>query len=157
MLRSIAVTAVALLLLWLPAGLQAQTLPGYRPDHDAARAQFRSYVLGEFQEVLGEWLDAVQSREPERAARLYAEDAFLQLDEPARGTAQVEAELVRWVRAVDGIQAGLADFDASGSLAYGTVRVIIDGSPADRQGIMLLVLRRAGGDWKIRAHTLSVD
>ena len=134
----------------------AQTTPGYRGDYDAARAQFRAYALGEFQDVLARWLEAVNAGDAETAARLYTPDAFVHLERPANGPAEAEATLRDWLGHLDEVRIGLADFDASGNLAYGSVRVQLfgSGSAGDADGTMTFVMRKEGRDWMIRSQML---
>lgn len=137
------------------APASAQVTPGYRGDHDAATAQYRSYALGEFQNVMAEWLEAVNAGDVEAAAALYTEDAFIHLEHPAN-IDQTEASLRAWLDDVDGVRIGLSDFDASGNLSYGSVRVQLlgSGSRGDVDGTMTFILRKQGRDWRIRSQML---
>ena len=134
----------------------AQTLPGFRGDYDAARAQFRAYALGEFHEILNEWVAAVNARETERALELYAPSAYVQLDERATNREAAREVLEEWVQSIDVIRVGLRDFDASGSMSYGMLNVIINAADPDENGqaVMLFVMKRDGDGWKIRSQTL---
>lgn len=138
------------------APASAQVTPGYRGDHDAASAQFRSYALGEFQNVMAQWLEAVNAGDVEAVAALYTEDAFIHLERPANGINETEASLRAWLDRFDGVRIGLSDFDASGNLSYGSVRVQLLGSGArgDVDGTMTFILRKHGRDWRIRSQML---
>lgn len=147
---------LAAVLLAGAAPAAAQTLPGFRGDYDAARAQFRAYALGEFHEVLNEWVAAVNARETERALDLYVPAAYVQLDDRATSREAAREVLEEWIRSIDVIRVGLRDFDASGSMSYGMLNVIINASDPEQDGqaVMLFVMKRDGGDWKIRSQTL---
>ena len=134
----------------------AQNLPGYDNDFDQARAQYRAYAIGEFQEVLSGWLEAVQEHDARRAAEFYSEDGFVYLGEEAIGRADVEGALARWLGRVDAIQTGMRDFDASGSMSYATLNLMVNAAdPADDgPGTMMLVLTKERGGWKIRSQTV---
>ena len=148
-----------LLALLLAAPAAGQRVPGFEGDYDAAAAQFRAYALENFQQVLGEWVEAVNRHEVDAAVRLYAENAHVQLEGPAQGRDAARQALADWLEGVDAIQVGLADFDASGTMSYGSVRIVIDGagSGRDADGTLLVVLKRRGRDWEIRSQTLMVD
>lgn len=149
-------TTVLLLALSATAPAFAQVVPIPKSDFDEAAAQYRSYALGEFQEVVQSWVGAVNDGAPERAARLYTEDAYLDIQAPARGREAVRDLLRNWTAEVRHVQVGLSDFDASGNMAYGTLQARV--SPVDgstRTATLLLVMRKEGRDWRIRAQTLS--
>ena len=133
-----------------------QNLPGYDNDFDQARAQYRAYAIGEFQEVLAGWLEAVEAHDAHRAAEYYAEDGFVYLGEEASGRADVEHALERWLVRVDGIQTGMRDFDASGSMSYATLNLVVNAADPedDGPGTMMLVLTKERGGWKIRSQTV---
>lgn len=141
----------------LAPALAGQVVPIPKSDFDEAAAQYRSYALGEFQSVVNSWVEAVNAGSAEGAARLYTEDAYLDIEEPARGREAVRALLRAWTREVSHLQVGLSDFDASGNMAYGTLQVRL--SPTEgstRSGTLLLVMRKEGRSWRIRAQTLSL-
>jgi hypothetical protein len=61
---------------------------------------------------------------------------------------------------VAGLQVGLADFEGSSKVSYGSVHVRVTpvGSGDIEGGTMLLILRREGQDtWKIRSQTLLLE
>ena len=149
--------AILLGLLASAGSLAGQVVPIPKSDFDEAAAQYRSYALGEFQAVVESWVGAVNDGSPERAARLYTEDAYLDIQQPARGREAVRDLLRSWTSQVSHLQVGLSDFDASGNMAYGTLQVRV--SPVDgrtRTGTLLLVMRKQGRDWRIRAQTLTL-
>ena len=150
--------AAALLL--LAPGLRAaagQTVPVPRSDFEEAAAQYRGYALGEFTEVVEEWVDAVNAGHPERALGLYTEDAYMEIEGPARGREAIETLLRGWGPGIDHIQVGLSDFDASGNMSYGTLQVrITPEGGSTRSGTLLLVMRKHGRSWRIRALTLTL-
>lgn len=151
------VVAVTMVLGATPA--LAQVIPGYRDDYDASQLQFRAYAMAEFQGVLAEWIEAVNAGDARAAARLYTEDAFVHLDRPMNGEDAARASLEAWLDHVEGVRAGLSDFDASGNLAYGSARVQLEGagSGGTVDGTMTFVMRRDGRTWKIRSQTLVVN
>jgi ketosteroid isomerase-like protein len=134
----------------------AQNLPGYDNDFDQARAQYRAYAIGEFQQVLTGWLKAIEEHDAHRAAEFYSEDGFVYLGEEAIGRADVEGALERWLGRLDGIQTGMRDFDASGSMSYATLNLMVNAADpdADGPGTMMLVLTKERGGWKIRSQTV---
>lgn len=133
----------------------AQMTPGYRGDRDEVLSEFRAKTLNEFQAVLGAWVRAVNDGDVDAASELYAADAFIHLD-GASGPGEVRAVLEEWLRAVPELRVGLSDFDVSGELAYGSVRVqLLDsGSAPPTDGIMAIVMRRHGRDWRIRSQVI---
>lgn len=147
-----------ILLLSTTSVLAAQMTPGYRGDRDQVRAEFRAKTLNEFQEVLGAWVRAVNADDVDAAALLYAEDAFVHLDGPS-SSGEVKAVLERWLPAVPQLRVGLSDFDVSGELAYGSVRLQLlgPGSAGPTDGIMAVVMRRHGRDWLIRSQVMVTD
>lgn len=147
------------LLLAAAAPATAQNLPGYQGDYDAAAAQFRAYALGHFQSVLAEWVEAVNEGDIDRAMGLYADDAWVDFGGPTTGRDAAREALGRWVEGVDGIQVGLGDFDASGTMSYGSVRIVINAAPPreDTDGSLVLILKKQGRDWRIRSQALVLD
>lgn len=139
--------------------LHAQVMPGYRGDHDESRAQFRAYALQEFHAVLADWIEAANADDVDAAFRLYTGDAFLQLDRPTSGRAEGRGSLEAWLDAIDEVRAGLSDFDASGNLAYGSVRVqlLVPGPGSVVEGTMMFLLRKEGRDWRIRSQVWVAD
>lgn len=136
----------------------AQLTPGYRGDRDRMLAEFRAETLNAFQEVLGEWVRAVNDEDAEAAAGLYAEDAFVHLGGTA-GPGEVSALLEQWLPRVPQLRVGLSDFDVSGEVAYGSVRVqfLGSGSAPDIDGVMAVVMRRHGHNWRIRSQVMVTD
>lgn len=151
------VYATALLLLCTAAPAYGQVVPIPRSDFEEAAAQYRSYALQEFQGVVEKWVGAVNAGEPDRAVRLYTEDSYAEIEEPARGRLAIQELLREWSEGVRSVQVGLSDFDASGSMSYGTLQIRVspeEGSP--RTGVLLLVMRKEGRAWRIRAQTLTL-
>jgi ketosteroid isomerase-like protein len=136
-----------------------QNLPGYHGDYDAADAQYRAYALNAFQEVLAGWAEAVNDGDVEAASRYYADEVTAFFDRPATGAQDVRAALAEWIERIDGFRLGLSDFDASGSMSYGAVKVVVNGAdPADNgDGTLVMVLKRRGRDWEIRSQTLVMS
>lgn len=136
----------------------AQMIPGYHGNRDQVRSEFRARVLNEFQEVMGAWVRAVNDEDADAAARLYAPDALVHLH-GASGPGDVRAILEEWLPRVPQIRVGLSDFDVSGELAYGSVRVqfLGSGSDADTDGVMAVLMRRHGRDWRIRSQVMVAD
>lgn len=148
-----AVLLFATILIATPAA--AQTVPGYQGDHDSARAQYRAYAIGEFQKVFSGWLEAVQAGDARAAARFYTDDAFVHIGETAQGQGNVLPVLQHWLADVEGVQTGMTDFDASGSMSYASVNLMVDGpGAAGGPGTMLFVLKKVKGGWKIRSHSV---
>ncbi|HUG40478.1 MAG TPA: hypothetical protein VMM12_08330 [Longimicrobiales bacterium] len=140
------------------APASAQVVPIPRSDFEEAAAQYRSYALAEFNAVVAQWVGAINAGSPDRAARLYTGDAYLDLGQPARGREAVEHLLESWGGDIRHIEVGLSDFDASGNMSYGTLHIRVsplDGRP--RSGVLLLVMRKEGRTWRIRAQTLTLD
>lgn len=137
----------------------AQMLPFERTDAGRARAELHATVLGEFQDVMGEWVRAINARDVPGAAALYADDAFVHLGDTAVGRDLVEDFLHQWVATLGSVSFGLAHFDASSSLSYAAGSLTITGNGANAQrGTMVLVLRRQGkDDWRIRSQTLLLE
>lgn len=142
-----------------PAG--AQVLPFDRNPHANGSSELHRAVLMQFQDVMAEWVEALNTGDARRAAELYSDDAIVHLGASAIGRDQVEAFLRDWVVGLGSVSFGLAQFDASSSLSYavGNVTVSRQGTngaaPDPAQGVMILVLRREGrDDWRIRSQTL---
>lgn len=149
--------ATALLLLVTAAPAYGQVMPIPRSDFEEAAAQYRSYALHEFQAVVETWVGAVNAGAADRAVRLYTEDSYAEIEEPARGREAIGTLLREWSEGVDHIQVGLSDFDASGNMSYGTLQIRV--TPEEgrtRSGVLLLVMRKEGRAWRIRAQTLSL-
>lgn len=153
------IRALVIASLALAGPVAAQNLPGFKGDYDTAEAQFRAYALGEFQKVLTAWTEAVRDRDVDAAMRYYTPDAFAYFSETARGTDQVRAQLTAWLDSVDNFRTGLADFDASGSLSYSSVSIVINAVDPedDGDGTMIFVLHRHGRNWLIRSQTLVMN
>lgn len=151
------ILAAALAVAAVPAG--AQTVPGYRSNSDAVHLQFRAYAMEEFQKVLGPWTDAARSGDLETAMSLYTDDAFVFFGAAGKGTREVRARLAEWFASVDRLQLGMNDFDASGSISYASVNMVVHSdTPAnDGDGTMVFVLKRQGRSWKIRSHTVVMN
>lgn len=134
----------------------AQNLPGYQGDYDAAHAEYRAYAIGEFQKVFAQWMEAVKAGNAEEAARYYTDNAYLYLGQSDDGRGEVEESLDQWLDGIDDLRTGLTDFDASGSISYATLDLVINGAdPADDgSATMMLVLKKVRGGWKIRSQTL---
>lgn len=148
----VAATAVA-------APLGAQNLPGFEGDYDAAEAQFRAYALEEFNKVLAEWNQAALDGDVDRAMTLYLPSAFVYLTDAARGPDEVRQQLTAWLDSVDDFRIGLSDFDASGSISYSSVHIVVNAVDPedDGNGTMIFVLRRQGRRWLIRSQTLVMN
>lgn len=134
----------------------AQTVPGFDGGHDSARAQHRAYAIEEFQKVYSGWLEAVQAGDADRAAEFYTDDAFLYLGDSANGRGDVQSALTDWLQEIDHVQTGMTDFDASGSMSYVSLNLMVDGFGGgdNGPGTMILVLKRVRGGWRIRSHTV---
>ena len=144
-------------------GAAAQVVPFARPD-TRMESELRSAVLGHFQTVMGDWVAAVNAGEAERASDLYAEDALVHLGETAIGAEDVHGFLEGWLDDVTSLTFGLAQFDASSSLAHAVANVLVyrwdegAGRTVEDRGVMILVLRKEGrDDWRIRSQTLLVE
>lgn len=119
----------------------------------------RAYALAGFHKTFAQWVEAMQEGDAARAARYYDDQVFLYLGEIVTTPGGVEAALDRWIIGIGGLRTGLRDFDASGSLSYASIRVVIDAAdPAESgTGMFLVVMSRHGRDWKIRSQTLVMD
>lgn len=149
--------ATALLLVGTAASAHGQVVPIPRSDFEEAAAQYRSYALQEFQDVVEEWVGAVNAGEPDRAVRLYTHDSYAEIEAPARGRAAIQKLLREWSEGVRHVQVGLSDFDASGNMSYGTLQIrVFPGEGRTRSGVLLLVMRKEGRAWRIRAQTLTL-
>ncbi len=136
-----------------------QNLPGYQGDYDTAEAQFRAYALEEMQKVLTAWTEAALDKDVDAAMGHYAPNAFVYLDGVARGTEQVRERLTSWLDGVDDFRIGLSDFDASGSMSYASVSIVINAvnPDDDADGTLVFVLHRQGRNWRIRSQTLVLN
>ncbi|MBW3552017.1 MAG: nuclear transport factor 2 family protein [Gemmatimonadetes bacterium] len=151
------VLATALLFLGTATPAYAQVMPIPRSDFDEALAQYRSYALQEFQTVVETWVDAVNAGALDQAAGLYTEDSYVDIEELARGRESVRALLREWSEGIRHVQVGLSDFDASGNMSYGTLQIRVSPDEGStRSGVLLLVLRKEGRAWRIRAQTLTL-
>lgn len=151
------ILAAAFVVAAAPAG--AQNLPGYRNDFDASRLQFRAYAMEGFHKVLGPWTDAARSGDLDSAMSFYTDDAFVFFDGVGQGTREVRARLAEWLASVDDLRLGIRDFDASGSISYASVHMVVNSSNPedDGDGTMVFVLRRQGRSWKIRSQTIVMN
>jgi ketosteroid isomerase-like protein len=142
--------------LLLPRGIQAQRTPGFDGGYDEALAEFRAERLREFDTLLTRWLEAVQAEDVKALMELYAEDAFVHLGEPVRGEEAIEGFLTDWLPKVAALEAGLADFEASGRMSYATVNVRVHRGEVTgpRPGTLMLVTYRGRGGTKIRSQFL---
>lgn len=122
----------------------------------ARDADFRAAVHREFQALLRDWADAVATDDVDAVMALYSPDAWIRLDYPARG-ADVRPATEQWVRGTRNVLLGAADFDFSGDLAVGTVRLLV--TPTDgarRAGVMVVVIRSTDAGWRIRSQVLGL-
>lgn len=157
-MRPLCALLAVITLVGFAAPVAAQITPGYKGDHDRARAEFRAYALNGFQTGLSGWVQAVNADDAEAAAGFYTDNAFVHLAGPAENAEDLRTLLEQWLDSVDGVRVGLQDFDASGSMAYGSVRVqFVDSeSAARRDGVMAIAMLREGRRWAIRSQTLLV-
>ena len=152
-------TALLPLLFVLPAASPAAAQLFYEgaDPSDVARARHKAFALNQFQEVLGTLVDAANHGDSEQAAELYADDAFILLGEEV-GIGDPGDAVAQWFAGLQGMRASIMHFDASGNLAYATLRVVQNapGNEAkDGEGTMVMVLRRSGlRDWVIQSQTL---
>lgn len=151
--------AVAVPGLAVPAPAAAQNIPGFSGDYDQAEAQFRAYALAEFQKVLTGWTEAVREGDVDQAMEYYTSNAFAYFTETARGSDQIRRQLTAWLDAIDDFRIGLTDFDASGSISYSSVSIVVNAvnPDDDGDGTMIFVLRRHGRNWLIRSQTLVMN
>lgn len=110
-----------------------------------------------FHALVREWAAAVADDAVDRALGLYTPDARLKLDYLAQGP-ELRDAMAEWFPGVRSVVIGAADYDISGNLAYGVVRVLV--VPADggrrQAGIMTVIARWTTGRWLIRAQYLGV-
>lgn len=110
-----------------------------------------------FRALVQEWAGAVADDAVDRALGLYTPNARLKLDYLAQGP-ELRDAMAEWFPSVRSVVIGPADYDISGNLAYGVVRVLV--VPADggrrRTGVMTVIARWTTGRWLIRAQYLSV-
>lgn len=142
--------------LLLPHDTLAQRTPGFDGGYDEALAEFRAERLREFDALLTGWLEAVQAKDVEALMEFYAEDAFIHLGEPVRGEEAVRAFLKSWLPGVAALEAGLADFEASGRMTYATVNVRVHRGEVSgpRPGTLMVITYRGRGGTKIRSQFL---
>jgi ketosteroid isomerase-like protein len=121
------------------------------------QAEYRAAAHAEFQALVRRWADAVGRDDIDQALALYHPDAWTHLDYPAGGP-ELRVAVERWVREVDSVLIGPTDFDFSGDLAFGTVRLLVvpAGGAGRITGFMTLVIRNSGGDWRIRSQQLNL-
>lgn len=135
------------------------SVPGGSAEYIARRdAYMRAEMYGGFQALLADWGRAVADGAVDRAYAMYTDGARVRLDYLAVG-AEIRPALAEWFDAVDNVIMGPADFDFSGELAYGVVRVLVvpsDGGPRET-GIMTVVARSTSAGWFIRGQFLTLQ
>lgn len=137
--------------------LEAQIRPGIeRGDYwGDVRARYRSEVLAEVGVVMEAWLDAWNNDDVNGALEIYSEDAALLInDEMVRGEG-VRVALENTLPRLGPIQTGLQDFGVSADMAFATTTFRYrEGSGAGGQvsGLIVWVLVKHTGDWRIRAQ-----
>lgn len=130
---------------------------GPAPNYDTQRdAAYRAAAFGAFQELVSDWVHAVNTDDPAGLSTLHTPDASVTLHRTGLGRQQYEPVLAEWLEEVRSVLTGPADFDFSGSLAYGVVRAVITPATGARQsGRVLFVIRQVGGGWQIRSVLLG--
>lgn len=111
-----------------------------------------------FQMLLREWAASVADDAVDRALALYTTNARVRLDYLAQGP-ELRPAMSEWFPRVESVVMGPADYDISGNLAYGVMRILV--VPTDggrrRAGFMTVIARWTSGRWWIRAQYLSLS
>lgn len=131
---------------------------GPAPSYDTQRdAAYRATAFGAFQELVSDWVHAVNTDDQAWLSTLHTPDASVTLHRTGLGRQQYEPVLAEWLDEVRSVLTGPADFDFSGSLAYGVVRAVITPAAggARQSGRVLFVIRQVGGGWQIRSVLLG--
>jgi ketosteroid isomerase-like protein len=138
---------------------EAQVRPVVQSTAERDQMQYNAEMMGDFQDLVRDWREAVIAGNIRAAAGLYADNAVLvpAAGELAQGNSEVEAALTSISREWRNLRIGLLDFEASGSLLYGLGTYVYDtgvGAEATTvTGTYVLVLRRTGRHLRIRSQT----
>lgn len=144
----------------LAAPLQAQNIPGQGllTRWEVLEAQYRREVLMEIQPRLDAWLETWSSRDANRFADLYTEDAQLYFgSQPVVGRKAIKSYFEETVGSVTGLRIGLSDFYVSDRLAFGmgtyAYQVMQQGRPTERvENIFIVTFQGHGSRWHIRTQ-----
>ncbi len=162
--RPFSLVTVSIFLFLLSGTAAAQPLPIPRQQDMAVEMQrYTAEALRDYNAMIGDWREAWVSGDPGATARFYTEDATLL---PAtggqiQGRGAIERYFSENLAPGGEIRLGVADFAASGSLAYASGRYWLQANGADQSsavfGTYMAVLRREGRGWRIRAQMFVGD
>lgn len=134
---------------------------GWRPSAEEARGEYYAYVIRSITDQLGEWRADWEADDLDDLTRRYTQNGVLYLPgngNPIRGRDALRTEFARLLPSVGSIDLGMAEFDASGGMAYIAGRIsyrIDDGADGHRvRGGHVTILVREGRTWRIRFQHL---
>ncbi len=124
------------------------------------RDEYRAIVYEEVRQAMVEWTEQVNGRNIDQLKKGVTENVlFAPLGWSVVGQAQFADSMKNWLPRVGGYHFIMADFDASGNLAYayGTVRYHLAGGSTstggtETSGEAVIVLYRSGSRWKVRSY-----
>jgi uncharacterized protein (TIGR02246 family) len=141
-----------------PASAQADTARGT----SAFMAEFYADVIQHVNEVITDWRRAWREDDAQALSELYFEDARLVLPDrtPIVGGEAIRAFFENELPGLGQIQTSVADFDASGRMAYVTGNFFMEvqadsGTTETVTGVYLTVILRRQRTWRIRSQVFT--
>lgn len=144
----------------LPRGGAGQIPGGRSVDPDRERATFRATVLNQIRPVMDAWEGAWRGDVGPSIGSFYTPDAVVAIGDSLMGGSPTLANFARSARrGVAALAPSMLDFDAAERLAYVYGAWNLTSSTGDRHGTgrMVTLLRKSGGEWRIRSQIFGVD
>ncbi|MDQ3389670.1 MAG: nuclear transport factor 2 family protein [Gemmatimonadota bacterium] len=165
MLPLLRLAICGLSLLALRSGpLHAQSLPTPpTPDWQAAGRAYNEEALRGISVMLRDWRTSWARDDSRAVSRYYTPDALFLFGEgrPIQGRDAIERELAATLGGTGDVHVGIDDFSASGNIAYAHGRFWYTpesgGEIESSGGTYVLVFRREGRSWRIRAQIFNPD
>lgn len=141
----------------------AQVVPGAPAvDWERSRAEYTHAMLGDYNELITEWREAIEAGESRRSAEHYTEGAVLIIggQSPVQGRDSIRTYLEGIHATLVDIRTGLVDFVASDNLAFASGPVLYryrdaSGAIHSLTGNHVTVVTRQGRRWRIRSQVLN--
>jgi ketosteroid isomerase-like protein len=160
-LQAVVAVTIASAALGAPSAVLAQ-IPG-ESAYDTRRSlrdEYRALAYEEVHQAMTEWSEAVNARQLDRLKKSVTETVLYAPMGWSAGSQEGFIDSMKtWLPRMGGYHFVMADFDASGNLAYayGTVRYHLAGAesvPAGTEvsGEAVIVLYHAGSKWKVRSY-----
>ena len=121
------------------------------------REEFRAAAYEEVRTALDEWAEQINNRKADKLRKGVATPVlFAPVGLSGIGDSEFGDSVATWLQRVAGYHVSIADFDASGNIAYvyGTTRYHLStgSGGSDVNAEVIIVLYRTGSRWKIRSY-----